>query len=595
MANIAVVALLVVYLGFASSSNQYDKPENITTSARHTGHTVAAIESESNSTQSCFTVWKKLEKGHVVRYYNSNCSNKVDVLRCYCLTADTSSTTTAVTHYGIGHCMYSCFKTNYLGTEYNTIHFDDLQKGVCANFSREGLLCGRCIANHSPAVYSFTLRCVECMNVSLWKRTLLYIIVAYGPLTVFLFMIILFTVSVNSAPLYGLIFLCQYIACSNHMRVLTTLGENGSYPWYTYKILGTIYGIWNLDFFRSVYRPFCLHPSLNTLQVLALDYVIAAYPLIIIILLYILVELHSRDCRPIVTVWKPFYYCFARLRHNLNIRTSLVDAFGTFFTLSYVKILSVTSDLIFYTHVWSDRDTISKRMYSDGTVLFFRGTHIPFAIACILITVVCNLLPLGLIIIYSFPKMQKITQCFPISFQNALHPFMDNLLSCYKDGTNGTRNCRYFAIVYYISRILLFVAFISTKDKFYYPESLCVILVTVFLIVVIQPYKSTAYNTLDAGLMLTVALTNTSVLALITAEVEESIMASKVAGFATATTPVLCVLGYLSYKSCHSKRSLLTKGTWSLLVSLCRKIYAKTRPMRTAEMLTVSERVGLLN
>ena len=37
-------------------------------------------------------------------------------------------------------------------------------------------------------------------------------------------------------------------------------------------------GIWNLDFFRLLYRPFCLHPNSSTLQVLSLDYSLPSCP-----------------------------------------------------------------------------------------------------------------------------------------------------------------------------------------------------------------------------------------------------------------------------------------------------------------------------
>ena len=593
--------VLCMYLASVCSDNQHDvlfNQKNTMTSLQNPrplqrgksffeGH----LNDEYNKT--CFTFWRELEKYHIVKYHNSNCSNKVDVLRCYCLSADTNNAPSAITHYGIGTCMYGCFRTNNIETEYYTVHFKDLTKGVCANFNREGLLCGQCIANHSPAVYSFSMRCVECQNVSLWKHTLLYITVAYGPLTVFLFTIIFFTVSVNSAPLYGLIFLGQYISCSIHMRWFTIMSEEGSIPSYSYKILGTVYGIWNLDFFRSVYPPFCLHPSLNTLQVMSLDYFIAAYPLIIIIVLYSLVELHSRDCRPIVAIWKPFYYCFARFRYNLNIRTSLVDAFGTFFTLSYVKALSVTTDIMIYSRVWSDRNITSTNMYFDGTMHFFKGNHIAFAIVGILITFVFNILPLTLIIIYSFPKLQYIIHCFPVSLQNAVYPFMDNLLSCYKDGTNGTRNCRYFAIVYPIARVLLLTALCLVKNTFYYPESLYVILITTFLILVIRPYKSELYNFMDAGLMLNLAMANAGVIAFMTAQKDDNraLSLSRVTVICTATIPGIVMLGYLFYRICYSKRS---DGIRPSLVSLWRKLYTIIKPMRAVELSNVSERACLL-
>ena len=603
-----VAAILLSLFSFGSSELSTDVSNSTLSPVRNEeiassiyNHAVQVDTTAVKDNNSCFHVWNELKKLHIVKYQSSssssNCSRKVDVLRCYCLTAATDSSTstaTAVMHYGIGHCLYGCFKTNYVDTEYLTVDFSDLQNGVCANFNREGLLCGQCIANYSPPVYSFTLRCVECQNTTLWKRILLYITVAYGPLTVFLLLIIVFTISVNTAPLHGWIFVCQVIASSNYMRILTTLGENRSIPNYSYKTLGTIYGIWNLDFFRSLYPPFCLHSSLNTLQVMSLDYLIAAYPIAIIVLMYILVDLHSHDCRLIVVMWKPFRYCFARFRHNLNIRTSLVDDFGTFFTLSYVKMLSTTSDLLFLTYVWDKHDHKSSHVYFDGTMQFLKGIHLPFAIVGFSTLLIYNLLPLGLILVYSFHKTQILLHCFPTSFNNALHPFMDNILGCYKDGTNGTRNCRYFAIVYHLARIALFVSFTATRSLYYYPVILYTCIVTGLLVVIIQPYKSAVYNTLDATLLFSLALGIVGVSAYLVAGHDDPKNSenAKHTAFVTVAIPLLFILGCLCYKIYISER----------LSQICLRI--KIRPLfrsvlrllqagmdrRNAEMVDVSHR-----
>ena len=563
----------------------------------HNDH--ATVDRDENAVaednKTCFHIWKTLNKLYIVQYHSNDCS-KVDVLSCYCLTSagdhTTSTTNTATPNYYIGHCVYGCFHKNHVN-EYLTISTSDLN-GVCANFNREGLLCGQCIANYSPPVYSFTLRCVECQNTTLWKRILLYITVAYGPLTVFLLLIIVFTISVNTAPLHGWIFVCQVIAASNHMRVTTTMAENNFIPNYSYKTFGTVYGIWNLDFFRSLYSPFCLHSSLNTLQVMSLDYVIAAYPIAIIVLMYILVDLHSHDCRLIVVMWKPFRYCFARFRHNLNIRTSLVDAFGTFFTLSYVKMLSTTSDLLFLTYVWDKHDHKSSHVYFDGTMQFLKGKHLPFAIVGFSTLLIYNLLPLGLILVYSFHKTQILLHCFPTSFNNALHPFMDNILGCYKDGTNGTRNCRYFAIVYHLARIALFVSFTATRSLYYYPVILYTCIVTGLLVVIIQPYKSAVYNTLDATLLFSLALGIVGVSAYLVAGHDDPKNSenAKHTAFVTVAIPLLFILGCLCYKIYISER----------LSQICLRI--KIRPLfrsvlrllqagmdrRNAEMVDVSHR-----
>ena len=122
-------------------------------------------------------------------------------------------------------------------------------------------------------------------NSTHWTRVPLYILIAYGPLTVFLGVIVVFTISVNSAPLHGWILVCQLLSTNSLMRLLSSIDIEHISPHCItlfLKLLGSTYGIWNLDFFQFIYTPFCLYPSLSTLHVMSLDYIIAAYPLVLI-------------------------------------------------------------------------------------------------------------------------------------------------------------------------------------------------------------------------------------------------------------------------------------------------------------------------
>ena len=92
----------------------------------------------------------------------------------------------------------------------------------------------------------------------------------------------------------------------------------------------SVYGI--LTFFDSVYPSFCLHPDTNNLQVLAVDYIIAVYPLLLVALSYLLVILYDRNVRFIVCLLKPFVALFIRFRRQWNIKNSLVDAFCYIFS-----------------------------------------------------------------------------------------------------------------------------------------------------------------------------------------------------------------------------------------------------------------------
>ena len=110
------------------------------------------------------------------------------------------------------------------------------------------------------------------------------------------------------------------------------------------KVLLTLYGIWNLDFFRTLLPHICV--NIDTLQALALDYAVAVYPLILLVVAYALIEAHSCNFRVISIVCRPFYRCTEHLRSQWDVKTSIVDAFATFLLLSYVKLLSVSSDLL---------------------------------------------------------------------------------------------------------------------------------------------------------------------------------------------------------------------------------------------------------
>ena len=402
----------------------------------------------NNQTNSCVlpNSWNWLRSNYIALPNTSdeNCS-PIARLRCYCLTLDNSSSPPSL---AFGHCLYGCFVVD-VPSEYRQVSIlrnHSLVKESCSLFNREGILCGKCIEGHGPPVYSFSLKCVPCGHESLWATIPRYILMAYGPLTIFLAIIVIFTVSVNSAPLRGWIFVCQLLSANVFMHVIVALDETFGNLNFS-PIFGSVYGIWNLDFFRSVYKPFCLHPSLTTLQVISLDYIIAAYPVVLILLMYMIVEMYSRNYQPFVLFGRLFHRCCIRFRHRLDIRTSLVDAFGTFFSLSFIKFLNTTSELLVSTKVWnSNVNTTQYRIYYDGTEVPFRGDHIPYAVVGVLVIVICNILPLILILLYSFPKTHAIINILPLSVQTHMFPFMDNILACYKDGTNGTKNCRYLEL-----------------------------------------------------------------------------------------------------------------------------------------------------
>ena len=66
----------------------------------------------------------------------------------------------------------------------------------------------------------------------------------------------------------------------------------------------------------------------------------AFYPLFLVILTFVCIELHARNFRPLVILWKPVHKYFANCRRKLDPKSSIIAAFATFASLSFSKILA---------------------------------------------------------------------------------------------------------------------------------------------------------------------------------------------------------------------------------------------------------------
>ena len=91
---------------------------------------------------------------------------------------------------------------------------------------------------------------------------------------------------------------------------------------------------------------------------------------------------------------------------------------------------------------------------------------------------------------------------------------MDAFQGCYKDGTDGTRDCRYFAVVQPFCRIFLFFVLALTLGELFHAIGTVGLLLLAILIAIVQPYKKKfdAYNTTDTVLILLLAAWFASIL-----------------------------------------------------------------------------------
>ncbi len=174
---------------------------------------------------------------------------------------------------------------------------------------------------------------------------------------------------------------------------------------------------------------------MDSLQVLALDYVIAVYPLFTVLVTYILVQMHARGYRLIVWLWKPFHLCTSRVRRQWNIKTSLIDTFASFLLLSYVKFLSVSFDLLVPIPLYYTNGTMlsSLFLYHNGSMQYFGSQHLPYGLLAVGITLVFVVIPLLLLLVYPCRCFQRLLGSCGVGCFTLL-TFMDVFQGSYKNG-----------------------------------------------------------------------------------------------------------------------------------------------------------------
>ena len=418
-----------------------------------------------------------------------NTEMNVSVIYGYCITLDNREDKAVVgaCPYHHRHCPPEC--------RYHLID-RNITAEFCGRINRAGQLCSQCVKDYSPPVHAFYPTCVKCSpGTNNWPK---YLALSLLPVIPFLVAIAVFRFSALSPKVTGYILACQILTSPILIRSLVHTHKreiDGKVQLTLYFL--SLSGIWNLDAFNLIYSPYCINPNATTLQVLSLDYLSALSPLIIIIFTYTLVRLHYNNCRLVVWLWRPFISCFVRCRRQWDMQNSLVDAFATFLLLSFVKISNVSLDLLTPTILWNSRGKVEGiALYYEGSVNFFGNTHLPYAILAITVLSVFIILPILLLCLYPCPCFQRALNRFHCN-SAVLHFFMNSFQGCFKDGTNGTKDCRWFSAIYLLLRLALHIGFIVCNNFFSTFVLTVVLLGMIVLLATIQPYKEQKYTKVD--------------------------------------------------------------------------------------------------
>ena len=463
------------------------------------------------------------EVGNNVSYQHSQslCSDYHNIFHCW--TGEPTLTAGHCATYNNDTKLVSILNCPYfqpIGYNFTTTglillprNLSQLNDYMCGPLNRKGLVCSECADGFGPSATPFGYRCVNCTNT--WYGVPLFLFLEIVPITVFYLIVLVFQISVTSAPMPCFIISSQFIIATfdsfmmqDDQRQLVITDH-----WdlrLDMKIVLSLYQIFNLDFCQNFLPPFCVSNKQKFIHMAFIGYISAFYPILLICVTWVCVELHGRNFRPLVWLWRPFHRCFVRLRRGWDTKSDIIDAFTTFFFLTYSKILCQTPLLISSKPIRniepSGKSFLTYVSVVDHSVDYGSLYHLSFVIPGVLISLIFNILPPLLLILYPIRIFRScLSKCHLNSI--VLHTFLDKVYACYRNGLDGGRDMRIFSGLYFFLiltayfTVLLTCAMNSYLSVSWWFTIGIVLFFTLLAVIIAKPYRKTYMNHLDTLLL----------------------------------------------------------------------------------------------
>ena len=379
----------------------------------------------------------------------------------------------------------------------------ELNSVVCGNLSREvkGPLCGRCTNNTGPSIYSVGVECVSCSPINI----LYYILLQYLPSILIIILVIVFRPNITSPPMATYVLFCNCTVLYSRLIVWHYIRRSISN---LIKTAITLSAVWSFDALLFISPPLCISPSINEFHIPFLEFLATIFPFLLLLLSYALIEMHAKNFRPIVALWRWCSRVYVNFYRAWNPRSSMIQAFASLFFLSYAKL----SYLVFEILEWSEAKTSNGKekqimLYIDPNIPFLSTTHALLISFSLAVAVFVFLPPLLILVVYPTSLYRKISHCISLKWKLRIKTYVETFHGSFKDGTNGTRDYRslsgWLIILCGWFPLLLYSIVMIVSDNFLiasYTMVICFCAVA-FLCILGQPYKETLANHLTAALL----------------------------------------------------------------------------------------------
>ena len=266
--------------------------------------------------------------------------------------------------------------------------------------------------------------------------------------------------NITKGPLFGYVLYCQiHVVAMTRMIVFHKLFllEVHGYGW-VLQISLFLSSFWVTDF--SLLGS--ISESMNKMDVVLLNFVSVLYQLLLVTLSFTLIELHARNCRPFVIMWKPFGRCFSMIRRNWSATDSIVHAYATLFLLSFCMLNYTFYQLLESTNVYNSTGKVyTNVLLNMPSIHVYSSEHIYYLVIVLTLMFFLGVCPTALLCIYSIKMLRrKVSNCCSQRIQIVLNTFVDTFQGTFKDGLNGTRDYRIFPAI--LATIIMFTTLLGS-------------------------------------------------------------------------------------------------------------------------------------
>ena len=329
-----------------------------------------------------------------------------------------------------------------------------LDKFVCGNRKRTGLLCGQCIEGYSVALNSPTFTCERCKIPYLG---ILYLLLSYIiPVSALFYIIMSYNIRMTTGPIGAYLFFSQIISSQYRFAFDYSVKATSDETLATSNIIITIYSISNLQFFQHDVFSYCLFPNAGTVDIFAFNLLLSFYPVLLVLVYFLL----RRYC---TCKWK----CYQKL--GLSTK-SVIHGVNAFLVLCFAKINVLAFGILKSAGIsYISGINFEKVVYLQGSFKYFgHALYDVYAVASLFTIVTVISIPTLILVFH--PIMIGVARYFEwgetkyvvfinkLLFIHKLKPVLDSFQGDYKD------NLSFFAGLHsFLYRIIFFCIVVAAS------------------------------------------------------------------------------------------------------------------------------------